>query len=184
MDGSGERDSEVERLLALAHDKSQAGRSALYSAIGELFGRRGSELSETERRMMAEILRQLGRDVEMAVRRVLAQRIAGWPHAPHELVLELANDGIEVAAPLLRDSPVLRDPDLIEVIRQQTQQHQLAVAMRRGQPAEPEAAELKRLVQMYDAITPQAAERILRRWRLDPDYLDAIRMVGGGPNES
>jgi uncharacterized protein (DUF2336 family) len=43
----------------------------------------------------------------------------------------LANDEIEVALPILVASEVLRDEELIDIIRHRTLEHQLAIAMRR-----------------------------------------------------
>ena len=123
---------EVARLLAMARDKSRHGRSVLYQAVTDLFERRGDVLTGGERQLMVDILTRLGREVEMSVRRRLAQRLAAWPNAPRELIIELANDQIDVALPILANSTVLRDADLVEVVRQRTQQHQLAVAMRAG----------------------------------------------------
>lgn len=124
-------DAEVRRLFDLARQKSRAGRAGLFAAIADLFERRGRELHETERRLMSEILRRLAQDVERRLRANLAKRLAARPDAPRELVLMLANDDIEVAYPILVDSPALRDLDLIEVIRHRTLQHQLAVAIRK-----------------------------------------------------
>ena len=81
---------------------------------------------------MTDILRKLIHDCEMAIRRDLAERLSGAPNPPHELIVALANDEIEVAEPILRQSTVLRDAELVGVIRHRTQQHQLAIAMRRS----------------------------------------------------
>jgi uncharacterized protein (DUF2336 family) len=124
-------DAEVARLFELAREKSKAGRASLFSAIAELFERRGEALHENERRLMAEILRRLSREVEAQLRHKLAERLAGRADAPRELVVMLANDEIEVAYPILAESPALRDVDLIEVVRHRTLQHQLAVAIRK-----------------------------------------------------
>lgn len=124
-------DGEVARLFELAREKSKAGRAGLFSAIAELFERRGDALHEGERRLMAEILRRLSRDVETQLRGKLASRLAGRATAPHELVVMLASDDIEVAYPILAESSALRDVDLIEVVRHRTLQHQLAVAIRK-----------------------------------------------------
>ena len=59
-----------------------------------------------------------------------SQRLAETESAPHTLLVELANDEIEIAAPVLNRSKVLKDTDLIEIIRHRTMEHQLAVAMR------------------------------------------------------
>ncbi|MDP6603590.1 MAG: DUF2336 domain-containing protein [Rhodospirillales bacterium] len=66
----------------------------------------------------------------MPVRRIVSQQLANVPDVPEALVRLLANDDIEVAYPILVYSELLRDADLIEVIRHRTQEHQLAVAIR------------------------------------------------------
>jgi uncharacterized protein (DUF2336 family) len=124
--------SELDALLALARDKSLAGRRALVATIGDLFFARNEILSEREKALMTDILRQLIHDVEITVRRALADRLADQPTAPVELVRALANDQIEVAHPLLVNSTVLQDPDLIEIIRHRTLEHQLAIAIRKS----------------------------------------------------
>lgn len=125
-------DSDLRFLLELALDKSLEGRRALTATIGDLFDKQDGELSERERALMTDILRKLIHDCEIAVRRDLAERLSRAPNPPHELIVALANDDIEVAEPILRASTVLRDAELVGVIRHRTQQHQLAIAMRRS----------------------------------------------------
>jgi uncharacterized protein (DUF2336 family) len=81
---------------------------------------------------MTDILRKLIRDCELEVRRDLSERLSNAANPPRELIVALANDEIEVAEPILRASTVLRDAELVGVIRHRTQQHQLAIAMRRS----------------------------------------------------
>lgn len=120
------------QLLELALDKSVEGRQALTASIGDLFNARSEILSERERALMSDILRKLIRDCEMAVRRDLSERLAKTRNPPHDLIVLLANDEIEVAQPVLMVCGVLRDIELIQIIRHRTQQHQLAIAMRRS----------------------------------------------------
>ena len=124
-------DAEVGGLLAMAAKKDRQGRADLYGAIADLFERRGRALGDTERALMLDILRRLTGDVERAMRAALARRIAGNPEVPAELVALLASDEIEVAYPILVESALLRDPDLIEVIRHRSMQHQLAISVRK-----------------------------------------------------
>jgi uncharacterized protein (DUF2336 family) len=119
-------------LLELALDKSLEGRRALTATIGDLFNQRDGVLSERERALMTDILRKLIRDCELEVRRDLSERLSNAANPPRELIVALANDEIEVAEPILRASTVLRDAELVGVIRHRTQQHQLAIAMRRS----------------------------------------------------
>lgn len=129
--GWGLGDDEVRHLFEMAQQKSRAGRSALFRTITDMFDRRLDELTRTERDLMLEILRRLVLEVEVTVRVQLARQLAQRDDAPHDLLMMLANDDIQVAYDVLVKSPVLRDADLIEVIRQRSQQHQLAVAIRR-----------------------------------------------------
>lgn len=145
----------VEELMALAHDRSKVGREHLVSAVGDLFDDANAVLSEGERAIMSDILRHLVKDVENSVRRKLAQRLADSVSAPHALMVELANDEIEIAAPVLNRSKVLRDVDLIEVVRHKTLEHRLAVAVRDSVTAPVSEA----LVQTGD---PAVVETLLR----------------------
>ena len=124
--------NELHHLLSLALDKSLEGRRVLTATLGDLFTGEGTTLSERERALMTDILRKLVRDCEMAVRRDLSERFAKAPNPPHDLIFALANDQIEVAEPILMRSKVLRDIELIQIIRHRSQQHQLAIAMRRA----------------------------------------------------
>ena len=121
---------DFEQLLDLARDKSVAARTRLVETVSDLFFGTKQTLSDRERALMTEILRRLIHDVEMAVRQALAERLAIDPDAPSDLVVALANDQIEVAHSILMKSNVLQDPELIEIIHQRTQEHQLAVAVR------------------------------------------------------
>jgi uncharacterized protein (DUF2336 family) len=122
--------TEMQDLLDLAHDKSVDGRSRLVQIVGDLFFDGTDVLSENERALMTDILRQLIHDVEMSVRRELADRLAGEFDAPPELVMALANDTIEVAHNILLNSDVLQDLELIEIIQHQSYEHHLAIAAR------------------------------------------------------
>ena len=122
---------DVDDLLDLARDKSVQGRKVLLETIGDLFSATGDHLTERERALMNDILAKLIRDFEQKVRRELSERLSTRPSASHEVIRLLANDDIEVARPILLRSDVLHDEDLIEVIQRRTQQHQLAIAMRR-----------------------------------------------------
>jgi uncharacterized protein (DUF2336 family) len=123
---------ETRHLFELARDKTVAGRQALTATVTDLFFSRGAVLTDRERSLMTEILRQLINDVEMTVRRSLAERLAHQKDAPRDLVLALANDEIAVAHAILLHSEVLRDEELIEIIHHRTLEHQLAIAMRKS----------------------------------------------------
>lgn len=118
-----------QQLMRLAADKSADSRNQLFSQVTDLmFG--GDSVNDHERSLMVDILSKLIRDVEMQLRQKLSSQLAKSPDAPKALVVMLANDSIEVAKPILLESDLLRDWDLIEVIHHRTREHQMAIAMR------------------------------------------------------
>lgn len=117
-------------LLRLAREKSADARARLAATIADLFEDQGSALTDRERALMADILRRILREIEISVRRQIAKAIAEQEGLPRDLVVFLANDEIDVAYPILRQSRVLQDTDLVEVIRNRTEEHQLAIANR------------------------------------------------------
>lgn len=123
---------QLKSLIALAHDKTEENRRVLLENISHLFLSSSGRLTEREMALMSDILTKLVHEVEMSVRRELSERLANVEVAPHELVVALANDDIEVAGPVLMKSGVLRDSDLIEIIKRRTQEHLIAVASRDG----------------------------------------------------
>jgi uncharacterized protein (DUF2336 family) len=121
---------DLHTLLSLARDKSVEGRTALVKALGDLFYDSHSELSNDERNLMGDILERLIGDVESVVRKALAETLSGIPDAPPQIISALANDALEIAYPILIESSVLQDMELVEIIRHRTAEHQLAIAMR------------------------------------------------------
>ncbi|MCZ6847188.1 MAG: DUF2336 domain-containing protein, partial [Alphaproteobacteria bacterium] len=124
------RDPGISRLLELAHDRSVQDRSELVAGICDLCFGEARVRIEHDRDMMADIMRWLVHDVESSVRRRLSECLAHRPDAPRDLVATLARDDIEVAYPVLVNSEVLRDADLVEIIQYLALEHQLAIAIR------------------------------------------------------
>ena len=121
---------DTDYLFQLARDKSSEGRSNLAKVIEDLFDRRSNTISARERDMMFNILHGIIHEVEESVRASLSRQITSYSDAPRELVHHLANDEIDVAFPILTKNKVLRDADLIDVIRLRTHEHQLAITLR------------------------------------------------------
>jgi uncharacterized protein (DUF2336 family) len=123
-------EAESKILFELARDKTSQGRKVLLATVRDLFLVRGDALTDRERFLMNDILRNLIKEVEETVRRALAEQLAGRKDAPRDVVLSLANDKIEVAYPILLQSQVLQDLELVEIIHHRTLEYQLAIAMR------------------------------------------------------
>src|SRR3546814_3404220 len=118
-------------LRGLARDKSVEGRKRLVAIVADLLSERETVITAQERALMTDILKKLIHDVALPVRRALSERLAMAGNVPHEIVVILANDEIDVAAPILLKSDALLDIELIEIVRHRSPDHQRPVAMRR-----------------------------------------------------
>ncbi|MCA8902209.1 MAG: DUF2336 domain-containing protein [Hyphomonas sp.] len=87
-------------------------------------------LSESERKYAEEIMGILAADAAELVRRTLSVTLRNSPILPRELALKLAQDVEAVSIPLLQDSPVFTDEDLIELVLSTTAAKQAAIAAR------------------------------------------------------
>lgn len=130
------KQDDIDRLLALAADRSNEARKELLHAIIDFFLPDRYRLTEQQRALMSDVLTKLVKTIEMDVRRNLAEMLLQSEVDLPELERMLANDEIEVARPLLESSKVLQDADLIEIVKTRSDQHRLAIAMR-DQVSEP-----------------------------------------------
>jgi len=120
----------MDRLAQLATNPQDTTREEIYLAVASLYRIQGSQLNDRERELMQDILRHLTKDVEMAIRIALAERLADDTSAPNDLILLLADDKIEVARPVILRSPLLTDEDMLRLIAECDIPHQEAVAAR------------------------------------------------------
>ena len=122
--------SDMGRLAQLAANPQDTTREEIYLAVASLYRVQGNHLNEREKGLMRDILHHLTRDVEMAIRIALAERLAEDTTAPNDLILLLADDTIEVARPVILRSPLLTDEDMLRLIAESDLSHQEAVAAR------------------------------------------------------
>lgn len=118
------------QLVQLANDRSQRGRALLTTAIVELFSEEARLFTDSDLKVMTEIIVQLVDSVETSVKTALAERLAEQPDLPQDLAMHLANMEAGVAFPILKNSAVLKDPDLISIVLHKTMEHQMAVSVR------------------------------------------------------
>lgn len=121
---------ELQELLQLAQEKSSGARSRLVENITDLFLSDNGRLSEHERALMSDILGKLIGQVETDIRKELAGTLANSGIDLPDIAKLLASDDAEIARPLLERCKLLKDPDLIEIIRMRTDEHRMAIAMR------------------------------------------------------
>lgn len=135
-------------LEDIKRERSRRNRGELAENICELCFSENANLTERELAHVFDILRALVGDVEMHVRRTLAEHLSERSDPPHELIIALANDTIEVAFPVLVKNKVLQDKDLLQLIVEHSQEHRLSITQRKS--LSPEISEA--LVQTNDTI--------------------------------
>ena len=184
--------TDVVKLIDLARNRTTEGRNDLVSAIGDLIDEDDRQFSAQELALMSDILKKLIQEVAAPIRKALAEKLSHTRSAPVEVIEILANDEIDVAHSILQHSGLLGDMALINVIRNRTRSHRLAIAMRKHvssgvsdalvEHMEPDV--IKRLLENHGAEISQATlaylvdqsvavdefqEPLLRRNDLNPD---------------
>lgn len=117
-------------LIALAKEPSSERRRELLRELTELFFVTPSVHGAGETALFDAVMTKLATEMEEAVRAELAVRLSAEEDPPRTLVRSLADDVIDVAAPILRRSPALTEADLVEIAQSKGQGHLRAVARR------------------------------------------------------
>lgn len=106
-------------------------RRALAKRLSDVICMPSSQLTPQERYMAGDVLVELLRHADLSLRKSCAKRIVMLNEAPRSIIMILARDDIEVAAPVLEESKSLTDSDLIQIARKATIDHRLMIARRR-----------------------------------------------------
>jgi uncharacterized protein (DUF2336 family) len=118
---------DVKRLLV---NPSAELRSELGHTVGEMLCQ--PNLAPQEIALAHDIVRILAVDIEEEVRAALSHSLRHAGRLPRDVALRLAEDVDAVALPMLTDSLMLSDEDLISIIRGGSFTKQQAIAGRRG----------------------------------------------------
>ena len=89
-------------------------------------------LSEADLSLARDIVRLLAQDVHLIVRLTLANSLRNSKRLPHDVAWKLASDVEAVALPIILDSEILTDEDLLMLVRDSNVVKQKAVASRRN----------------------------------------------------
>jgi uncharacterized protein (DUF2336 family) len=125
-DSSGLSVFDVERLL---NDPSAATRAIMAAKVGQKYV--GLDLKSGERRIAEDIFQLMVKDVEVSVRKALADSVALATEMPKSIAKALATDVTAVALPFLEVNTILEDEDLIEIVRSKPVAYATAIAGRK-----------------------------------------------------
>lgn len=122
---------QLENLAKLAKETTPEGRQELLRKVTGMFLESSpGTLNSTEIEYFGDVMGHLVFEMEMKVRQHLAETMSDVDAAPYELIKKFASDDIEVARPVLTKSGILQDADLIEIVKQCSQEHLMAVSTR------------------------------------------------------
>jgi uncharacterized protein (DUF2336 family) len=117
--------ADVAKLLA---DPSPQARADIAVKVGLEID--SPKLTSGELELAQAITRTLAKDVAVTVRECLAVSIRRAQRIPHDVAMQLAKDIEQVALPLLEDSKIFTDADLIEIVQAGSDGKQSAIARR------------------------------------------------------
>jgi uncharacterized protein (DUF2336 family) len=123
----------TEEILGLAKSRAPADRERLLLAVVDLAGAADGEQlmsSGPVQGLLSSIFMSLIVEAEHDIRRRLAESLAEAAWAPPALVNVLSLDEIDIARPIIAQSPVLKDHDLLRLMVEATVEHQIEVARR------------------------------------------------------
>lgn len=119
-------------LIDLAQQRAEGDRNRLLLAMVDLCTSSEDVRRPELRPLLGEVFIALAAQAEREIREALAERLAGVDWAPKALIDILALDDIEIARPIIRESPLLAEDDLLLILVQAAVDHQIEVARRPG----------------------------------------------------
>ena len=123
--------------LVLAGDKAEGVRVALADRMGSVLPNLDSEKRESLADATRQVLTLLARDQQERVRGIIADAVKDLSFIPHDVMLGLAKDSVlKICLPVLEQSPVLTDDDLVAIIRATPLTAQMVAISRRERVSE------------------------------------------------
>lgn len=122
---------ELLTLKSLAYNRTTLARASLFEKVAGLWLDDAAKLSPESQGVMDQILTDLVKDVEGAVRARVAEGLAGKSQVPQKLIEQLASDpDIGISGPLLARCTMLADGVLMRIARDGGVVHRQAIAKR------------------------------------------------------
>lgn len=124
------RTADLNALQQMLEESAPEKRTQLLSFVSDTCRRNGTLMAEQPMQVLANFAISLVERVDIDVLREASVVFSHLKHAPHELIHKLANQQIDVAAPVLQNSIVLKDDDLIDIIQKHGHDHHFFIAQR------------------------------------------------------
>ena len=168
-------------IVQLVEEASWTERAKSVERLGARFAAGGLDAAEWH--VLADAFRVALYDAEPLVRLVLAETVKLASDLPRDILLALARDQATVAAPVLEQSRLLGEDDLLSIVERYSPAHRFAIAGRRSLSdavaaalcrAGESAVILRLLANEGAAISEQTLHALLDRFPGEPSLVEAI----------
>ena len=131
LSGAAFSPTSLSGLEAVGMPGSMPRQKDILSALTQQYLELEPRLTDRHIVLYDNVFQLLVRGIELSARLALAEALAPMPRAPRETIRDLAGDSsVLVAAPVLRQSPLLDDKDLVLFATTLTEAHRAAIAQR------------------------------------------------------
>ncbi|MEM1289301.1 MAG: DUF2336 domain-containing protein [Pseudomonadota bacterium] len=126
--------SELVDFERVERTHGQKERNELMSQVAQLYSMTNERIDPEMVAVYDTVLLRLADMVEEEALAFVAERLAPLTNAPRTMMRRLAKEPINVARPVLQQSPVLSDEDLVEIAGESSNEHLEAIAGRETVP--------------------------------------------------
>ncbi|MGL1920492.1 MAG: DUF2336 domain-containing protein [Hyphomicrobiales bacterium] len=120
----------LQQLAKLAEVDSSEKRRELMSGIAELFMTNSDTVTDNETALFGDILTKLLDVMDEQGKLEISQDFSTSTNAPKNFAMALAQESAEVATPMLTNSTVYTDADLVQISENSDTDHRLAISSR------------------------------------------------------
>lgn len=120
----------LQQLAKLAEVDSSEKRRELMSGIADLFMTNSDSVNDNETALFGDILTKLLDVMDEGGKLEISQDFSTTPNAPKSFAMALAHESAEVAAPMLTNSTVYTDEDLVQISENSDTDHRVAISNR------------------------------------------------------
>lgn len=126
--------SELVDFERVERTQGQKERNELMTQVAQLYSMTSDRIDPEMVAVYDSVLLRLADMVEEEALAFVAERLAPLANAPRTMIRRLASEPIKVARPVLEQSPVLSDEDLVEIAGESDNEHLEAIAGRETVP--------------------------------------------------
>ncbi|HHG88917.1 MAG TPA: DUF2336 domain-containing protein [Devosia sp.] len=120
----------LEDLVGLARETSSEKRRELMERVADLFVEGSEKYTDRELGLFGEVMSKLLEKSNATSRAELSEKVSRDANTPRDVALQLADDEIEIARPMLENSPNLTSDDLMSLVSSKGTEHRVAISGR------------------------------------------------------